>query len=104
VAEESGLEIHNPTKHGRLDFKFGHDVEKDWIVHVFSTTDFQGEPKSSDEGDLRWFPFGEIPYDQMWEDDRHWLPLLLRGASFQGHFRFDAHGKRIVSYDLKEEH
>jgi 8-oxo-dGTP pyrophosphatase MutT (NUDIX family) len=103
VAEESGLEISNPKRHGMLEFRFGDDAERDWVVHVFSATDFRGEPKSSDEGDLRWFAIRDIPYNQMWEDDHHWLPLLLRGASFRGSFRFDSDGKRILSYDLADE-
>lgn len=103
VAEESGLEIDNPKRQGTLEFRFGDDTERDWVVHVFSATDFRGELRSSDEGDLRWFAFRDIPYDQMWEDDHHWLPLLLRGASFRGSFRFDSEGKKILSYDLTEE-
>jgi len=27
----------------------------------------------------QWFAFSDIPYDQMWEDDRIWLPMLLNG-------------------------
>jgi 8-oxo-dGTP pyrophosphatase MutT (NUDIX family) len=103
VLEESGLEIDNPKRLGTLEFRFGDDAERDWVVQVFSATDFRGEPRSSDEGALRWFALRDIPYDQMWEDDYHWLPLLLRGASFRGYFRFDSEGKKIVSYDLVEE-
>jgi len=27
----------------------------------------------------QWFDFADIPYDQMWEDDRLWLPMVLQG-------------------------
>jgi hypothetical protein len=30
----------------------------------------------------------DIPYDRMWQDDIHWYPLFLEGASFQGLFAF----------------
>ena len=36
-----------------------------------------------------WADINALPYDQMWEDDRHWLPLLLEGKSFAGFFTFD---------------
>lgn len=26
----------------------------------------------------QWFDFADIPFDQMWEDDRIWLPVLLK--------------------------
>lgn len=27
----------------------------------------------------QWFAFTDVPYDQMWEDDKIWLPMLLNG-------------------------
>lgn len=27
----------------------------------------------------QWFDFADIPYDQMWEDDRFWMPMILQG-------------------------
>ena len=36
----------------------------------------------------KWFPIEDIPYDQMWADDRHWLPLVLKGSHFRAHFTF----------------
>jgi 8-oxo-dGTP diphosphatase len=37
----------------------------------------------------------DVPYDRMWEDDRHWLPQVLAGASFDAWFDFD--GERMIS-------
>ena len=36
-----------------------------------------------------------LPYDRMWDDDREWLPFLLRSEAFQGEFAFD--GERMLS-------
>ena len=31
----------------------------------------------------------EMPYGQMWADDRIWYPLILQGRYFEGRFLFD---------------
>jgi 8-oxo-dGTP pyrophosphatase MutT (NUDIX family) len=103
IYEETGLRISDLKFHGVLNFYFGNRKEIDWIVHVFSTSVFEGKVKSSNEGDLRWFNFEDIPFDEMWGDDRYWLPLVLKGKSFQGNFYFDVEGKKILDFDLKSE-
>jgi len=103
VFEETGLRVLDLKFHGILNFYFGDREELDWIVHVFSTTNFEGEQKPSDEGDLKWFDFEEIPYEKMWGDDKHWLPLLFKGQRFQGNFYFDEEGKKLLDFDLKSE-
>ena len=40
----------------------------------------------------------EIPYDEMWDDDRYWLPLLLAGQRFRGYFIFD--GPTMLDHTL----
>lgn len=35
----------------------------------------------------------------MWADDRYWLPLLLKGKQFKGHFLFDQND-HILSHEL----
>ena len=55
---------------------------------VFLATDFEGEPHETNEAIPLWTPLDAIPYDEMWADDRHWLPLLLRGETFAGYFEF----------------
>jgi 8-oxo-dGTP diphosphatase len=89
VCEETGLSIKNPRHHGVLDHYFGDRESPAWSVHIFSTTEFEGKPMESEEGELKWFPINGIPYDDMWADDKHWLPLLLEGKDFEGSFYFD---------------
>lgn len=101
VFEETGLKILNPEFHGILSFYFGDRKEPDWIVYVFSAKALEGKPRPSEEGLLRWFALKEIPYDEMWQDDRHWLPLLLRGNKFEGSFYFDKEGKELLDFNLK---
>ena len=103
VFEETGLTVSNLKPHGVLNFFFGQRKEPDWVVHVFSTSTFEGEPRPSEEGVLRWFAFDETPYDEMWQDDEHWLPLLLEGKRFSGDFYFNEDGTEMVDFNLKVE-
>jgi len=36
-----------------------------------------------------WTPLDAIPYEEMWEDDRLWVPLVLSGTKFSGRYVFD---------------
>jgi 8-oxo-dGTP diphosphatase len=100
VLEETGLRIREPRRHGVLDHYFGDKLTPAWSVHVFSATDFEGEPVGGEEGELRWFPMEEIPYGEMWDDDIHWLPLLLEGRDFDGAFYFNGDASRLLDFRL----
>jgi len=101
VFEETGLKVLDLRFHGVLNFYFGDRNELDWVVYVFSTKVFEGKPKAGGEGDLQWFAFEAIPYNEMWQDDKHWLPLLLADKSFRGNFYFNEEGKELLGFDLK---
>jgi 8-oxo-dGTP pyrophosphatase MutT (NUDIX family) len=100
VLEETGLRIREPRRHGVLDHYFGDRVTPAWSVHVFSATDFEGEPTGGEEGELNWFPLEKISYGDMWEDDIHWLPLLLEGRDFDGAFYFNEDASRLLDFRL----
>ena len=101
VYEETGLTLLETKYHGILNFYFGSRDKLDWIVHVFSTYNFKGSLRSSQEGVLKWFYIKDIPYDQMWLDDQHWLPLLLDNKRFQGIFYFEK-GEEILDFELTD--
>jgi 8-oxo-dGTP diphosphatase len=101
VKEETGLTIEDPRHHGVLDHYFGDKTTPAWSVHIFSAPKFEGTLVESDEGELRWFSLEEIPYEEMWEDDRHWLPLLLEGRDFDGDFYFDEDATELMEFNIE---
>jgi len=100
VLEESGLKVSNLRYHGVLKFWFG-DAGETIVVHVFSTHSFEGRIKEGREGILRWIDFDEIPYEEMWQDDRYWLPALMEGKNFKGEFHFNEQGNMILRQKLE---
>jgi len=102
VYEESGLRVSNLKYHGALKFWFGNTKEPAISCHVFSTESFEGQlKKEGQEGILRWVDFEEIPYEEMWEDDRYWLPLLIEGKNFSGEFYFNQEGTKLLNHRLE---
>lgn len=71
-----------------LEFTF-EDKPEVLEVHVFTAGGFKGEPRETEEMRPRWFKIEEIPYDDMWADDRIWLPLFLESKKLKGYFHFD---------------
>ncbi|MDB6154100.1 MAG: hypothetical protein JWL90_2553 [Chthoniobacteraceae bacterium] len=95
--EEVGVTPLGIEPRGELSFQFtdGYSL----FCTVFLGNDLIGEPIETDEATPFWADVNALPYDQMWEDDRHWLPLLLEGKSFVGLFVFD--GETMLSKDLQ---
>lgn len=65
----------------------------------------EGVVTESDEMKPQWFDYADIPYDQMWNDERHWFPSLLKNdVTFTGHYTFESiETDVILEKDLKEE-
>jgi 8-oxo-dGTP pyrophosphatase MutT (NUDIX family) len=106
LTEESGIAPLDMKKRGVLTFvmdddgnPFNHSATME--AHVYSVTQFEGELKESREMRPEWFLHKNIPYDRMWPDDIHWLPLLLAGKNFEGTFHLKD-PKTITKYALKE--
>jgi 8-oxo-dGTP diphosphatase/2-hydroxy-dATP diphosphatase len=100
LREEVGLEAGELRSHGVIDFHFDGEP-KTQRVHIFSSSAFSGEMIESEEMRPAWFTTSNIPYGDMWPDDRYWLPGLLTGKSFRGRFVFDGYDT-IVEHELTE--
>jgi len=101
MEESGGLTVPNLEKRALFRFHFPHNPEIDCETHVFLATEFVGEPQETEEMQPQWFDESEIPFDQMWSDDRLWLPLFLAGKKLKGNFIFDGQDK-IVEHSLDE--
>ncbi len=93
VGEELCIVPAHPVRMGVLHFAFLDGLN----LHctVFRSESFLGEPTETDEAVPHWFRFDDIPYERMWEDDRHWLPRMLDGETFDAWFEFD--GEQMIS-------
>ncbi len=59
-------------------------------VVVFRAFAYQGTPTETREAAPLWFSFDEIPFEEMWADDRYWLREMLDGQHFEANFIFAA--------------
>jgi 8-oxo-dGTP diphosphatase len=82
--EETGLRVSGLRFNGILNFYLGEPKELDQTVFLFSSNKSAGRMLAGKEGELRWFSANAMPYDEMWQDDREWLPLVLDGGSLVG--------------------
>lgn len=82
---------------GEIRFQFvdGYSLH----VHCYRATDIVGQPQATDEAIPLWSALDDIPYDDMWDDDRIWLPQLIAKQPFSGRFLFE--GDRLLDHALE---
>jgi len=97
LREELGATPCSMRAMGELRFQFvdGYGIH----VYVFRADAYVGIPRESPEAIPLWTPLEDLPYDQMWADDRLWLPRMLRGEQLDGRFLFD--GDQLLDHALR---
>jgi len=105
LEEESGLRglEENLIKHAEIDFFFPESKAKEWNqkVHVFLIYDWKGEPKESDEMTIEEHPLKSLPYYKMWNDDKYWLPEVLKGRKIKSEFYFNEDCETTKLYKIR---
>lgn len=100
--EEIGVMLREEdlASRGVISFSFAGQPELTQGVHVFFAERWEGEPEESEEMRPAWCAVSAIPYDEMWIDDRYWLPIALSGTSITARFHFSATGDAILESDI----
>jgi 8-oxo-dGTP diphosphatase len=85
--EETGIKPYNLDLMGDLSFQFtdGYSL----FAKIYIAWKYTGHLRETNEADPFWCSLKEIPFDNMWEDDKFWLPHLLSGRFISGKFIFD---------------
>lgn len=104
IKEEVGISVResDAEKVGFIDFYFKDKPEWNQKMHIFLVKSWDGEATESEELSPKWFDLNEIPYDNMWADDKHWLPMVLAGKNVEGKFNFVNEGANIDDFDIRE--
>ena len=102
VMEEFGVEVEiiDLLSLGKIDFVFKDGLN--YKVYIFVCKKWRGEPSESEEMKPRWFSIDNLPWDNMWSDDKFWLPKIIEGKSIEGRFYFNNDGKTIEKFDIKD--
>ncbi len=86
-----------PELRGQLWFRFEGGPTLRCLVYLAEA--FRGEPRETAEALPCWHSTGALPYEEMWEDDRLWLPMLLAGQRFEG--EVNVSGERITAQNIR---
>ncbi len=98
--EEIGVKVKDLEKVAVLNFHFSYNQTWNQDVHVFLVKDWEGEPRESEEMLPKWFDTKEIPFKEMWEDDKFWLPQVLDGKKVKAKFIFKE-GEKISEQNIE---
>jgi len=104
VLEETQLTVRDPEHVATVHF-YKHDKRDspDWTVTVFLSRVFRGTPTGGREGIVQWFNVDALPFEEMWEDDRHWHRLALNGRKFEGWFYYSGDFEKLVEYKIENK-
>lgn len=89
--EEISVVIKDISKVAELTFYFSDNPDWNQIVHVYFAENWEGEPVESEEMKPQWYSIDSIPYENMWPDDKFWLPELIKERKLKASFTLDSH-------------
>lgn len=98
--EEISVNPRSLSKMAELTFYFRDKPEWNQVVHVFVPKEWNGTPKESEEMNPAWFSVRDIPFEDMWPDDKYWLPAVLENKKVKATFTFGS-DNQILKKDVQ---
>jgi 8-oxo-dGTP diphosphatase len=104
LREECGVDVaaSDLARAARLEFSFPARTDWNQVVYVFLAGRWSGEPIETREMIPVWFKTNAIPFEQMWADDKYWLPLVLRGKRIEAAFTFQPDNETLDAVSIRE--
>jgi 8-oxo-dGTP diphosphatase len=105
IKEEIGISVlpDRLREMGTLEFKFQNNPDWDNFCTIFTLAEWSGEPSESEEVRPQWYPIDKLPFDAMWVDDPHWVPLVLAGKKIKARFLFDDSGAELLNFAVSPQ-
>ena len=102
--EEIGVELNanDLMLLGRMEFYFEDNADWNLIVNLFRVEKWAGEAIETEEMRPQWFKISDLPFDQMWLEDKEWMPLFLAKKKFTGEFYYNKDATAINKFELRE--
>ena len=96
--EEVGVQAEDAVAAAELRFQ---DTNGETLCgYVYVADRFRGDPVETAEARPFWCAVGALPFDEMWDDDRLWLPRVLEGDRVVGEFLM--HDERLAEHRLRQ--
>ena len=100
--EETSAKVIDPELRSIINF---HNIDTStntnelWRAYVYIATKWDGEPKESNEMTVEWIDKNQVPFDQMWENDRLWFNIIMSGK--QTEIDLIEEDKKLTEFSVK---
>jgi 8-oxo-dGTP diphosphatase len=90
VREEVGLAVAAESLEllGKLTYVFPTKTEWSQVSWAFRARGRFEDAAASDEIEASWVPIEDVPFNEMWDDAKYWLPDLFKGHRVVATFEF----------------
>lgn len=99
--EECGIEIVNSKFCGVVNFLFPDSPEYNMETYIYLIDKWNGEAVETEVIRPELFPVDNLPLNEMWEDNKHWVPYVLNSAKNEksntkvyGNFLYESVGEQ----------
>lgn len=102
--EEIGVIPINYHYVGFINFiEFINGKKTNLIIYLYTANEWLGEIIETEEMKPCWFNINEIPFEEMFSDDKYWMPYFLAGEDFDACFEFDEEWN-VLSKKITKRH